>query len=82
MNNTEEPIDQPINLAQILTNAEKGISLMRNAQPGRADMQTRKKLKTEACAYLDTFADVKSWPKSYRDAVRKIENSILSGYSA
>jgi hypothetical protein len=71
-----------MNFAQILANAEKGISLMRNAQPGRADMETRKTLKTEACAYLDAFAAVKSWPKSYRDAVRKIEDSILNGYSA
>jgi len=65
----------------IIANAEKGIRLMCAAQPGRADMQTRKALKAQACAYLDTFAAVKSWPQAYQDAVRKIENSILNGYS-
>jgi hypothetical protein len=71
-----------MNLAQILANAEKGIRLMRNAQPGHADMETRKALKTEACGYLDAFAAVGAWPQAYRDAVRKIEDSILNGYSA
>jgi hypothetical protein len=70
-----------MNLDTILANAEKGIRLMQQAQPGRADMETRKTLKQQACAYLDTFAAVGAWPKAYRDAVRAIEDKILNGYS-
>lgn len=74
-------IPTDMNHAEIIANAEKGIRLMRNAQPGRADMETRKALKAEACGYLDAFTAVQTWPKVYRDAVRRIEDSILNGYS-
>lgn len=66
------------NLEQIIGNAEKAINLLRGAQPGSADMETRKARKQQANEYLAQLVAVKRWPASYQQTVRNIENEWFS----
>jgi hypothetical protein len=62
------------NFDQIISNAEKAISLLRGAQVGAADMETRKTRKQQANEYLAQLVAVKRWPAAYQQIVRNIEN--------
>lgn len=62
------------NYEQIISDAEKAINLLRGAQPGAGDMETRKSRKAQANEYLAVFVAVKRWPSAYQQVVRNIEN--------
>lgn len=62
------------NFAQIIVNAEKGVALLRGAQVGSADMETRKSRKVESSELLKPFVAVNTWPSAYQAVVKSIEN--------
>lgn len=62
------------NYETIISNTQKAISLLRGAQVGSADMETRKSRKEQANEYLKEFVAVKRWPEAYKQIVRVLEN--------